>query len=128
MSQTSVKKWQPSKKKSQTTEKKWQTSEKSEKSYKWFTVKPQKSDIRMTYEYIWVTYGWHTSTYGWHTITHKYIRVTQLTFEYIPLTNGTWVYIDNIQAHANDMRMTQEILTRIKDMKFLDRNFQNYLW
>ena len=31
-----------------------------------FMVKPQTSDIRMTYEYIGVTYGWHTSTYEWH--------------------------------------------------------------
>ena len=26
------------------------------------------------------------------------------------------------------MRITQEILHRIKDWELLDRNFQNYLW
>ena len=42
-------------------------------------VKPQTSDIRMTYEYIRVTYGWNTSTYEWHTggirVHTSYIRV-----------------------------------------------------
>ena len=67
--------------------------------YYWrFMVKLHTSDIRMTYEYIWVTYGWHTSTYEWHTddirvhtndirMACKYIRVTY-----------KW--------HANDIRMT----------------------
>ena len=67
--------------------------------YSWrFMVKLHTSDIRMTYEYIWVTYGWHTSTYEWHTddirvhtndirMACKYIRVTY-----------KW--------HANDIRMT----------------------
>ena len=48
-------------------------------------VKPQTSDIRMTYEYIRVTYGWHTSTYEWHT---GHIRV----------------HTSNIRLHKSDIR------------------------
>ena len=42
-------------------------------------------------------------------MTHEYIQVTY-----------KW--------HANDMRMTEEILNCIKYLKVLDRNFQNCLW
>ena len=45
-----------------------------------FMVKPQTSDIWMTYKYIQVTYWWHTNTYKWHT--------------------------DDIQVHTSDIRVT----------------------
>ena len=65
-------------------------------------------DIRVHTSDIWMTYEWHTSTSDWD-------------------TNGIRVHIDKTQAHANDMRMTWEMLNRINDLELLDCNFQNYL-
>ena len=84
-----------------------------------FMVKPQTSDIQVTYEYIRVTYGWHTSTYEWHT---DDIRVhtsdIRMTYEYI------WVKYGCIRLHTSDIgmtyqyiRMTSEWLT--DDMQFV---------
>ena len=86
-------------------------------------VKPQTSNILMTYEYIWVTYewirmtyeyirvayGWHTSIYEWHT--------------------------DDIRVHTSDIRMTYEYIrvtygwhaVRKKNISFLIIFFPN-IW
>ena len=68
-----------------------------EEAFKGFMVKPQTSDIRMTYEYIRVTYGSHTSdiriTYEWHT---DHIRGTY-----------KW-HADDVRVHTSDIRMTYE--------------------
>ena len=89
-------------------------------AYEWHTddIGVHTSDIRMTYEYIWVTYRWHSSTYewhtddmqvrkthGWHTSTYDWhtddIRVyrsdIRMTCEYIRVT---------YEWHASDIRMT----------------------
>ena len=73
-------------------------------------VKPQKSDIRMTYEYIRVTYQWHTGTYEWHTnsirlhtsnigMTYDYIRVT-----YVWHTSTYEWHSSIYEWHATDMQ------------------------
>ena len=115
-------------------------------------VKPHKSDIRMTYEYIRVTYGWHTSdirmtyeyirvTYRWHTSTYEWhtddIRVhtsdIRMTYEYIRVTYE-W-HTNSIRVHTiyirmthklltNDLRMTQEILDCVKDFELSDLVFK----
>ena len=87
-------------------------------------VKPQTSDIRMTYEYIRVTYGWHTSDvrmtdeyigvhtndiltiYEWHT---SDIRIT---YEIIRMTSE-W-HTSTYEWYTNDIRINIIILTNIK--------------
>ena len=88
-------------------------------------VKPQTSDIWMTYEYIRVTYSWHTSTYEWHTsdiwvhtsdirMIYEYKQATYWwhtsTYEWptddTRVTHG-W-YTSGIPVHTNDIRMTYE--------------------
>ena len=72
-------------------------------------VKPQTSNIRMTYDYIRVTYGWHTSTYEWHT------SDIRMTCEYIRVTYGwhtstyEW-HTDDIRVHTSDIRMIYEYI------------------
>ena len=64
-------------------------------------VKPQTSDIQVTYEYIRVTYGWHTSTYEWLKddirVHMSKIRMHTITYEW---------HRDDIPVHTNDIRMT----------------------
>ena len=66
-----------------------------------FMVKPQTSDIQVTYAYIRVTYGWHTSTYEWHKddirVHMSKIRMHTITYEW---------HRDDIPVHTNDIRMT----------------------
>ena len=71
-------------------------------------VKPQKSDIRMTYEYIRVTYQWHMSTYEWHT---NSIRLHTSNRNDIRLhtsehTCDIQVHMSDIPVYTNDMRLT----------------------
>ena len=71
-------------------------------------VKPQKSDIRMTYEYIRVTYQWHMSTYEWHT---NSIRLHTSNRNDIRLhtsehTCDIQVHTSDIPVYTNDMRLT----------------------
>ena len=110
-------------------------------TYEWHAdeVRVHTSDIRLTYEYIRVPYRWHTSTIEWHT--HD-IRVQlsdiRMTYEYIRVTYGwhtskcEW-HTDDIRVHTsewhpNGIWMTWEIVSRIKDLELLDRNFQIYFW
>ena len=54
----------------------------------WFMVKPQTSDIRMTYDYIRVIYEWHTSTYNWHTdVIWMHTSDIRMKCEYIKITS-----------------------------------------
>ena len=86
-----------------------------------FMVKPQTSDIWMTYEHIQVTCGWHTSTYeyirvtyGWHMsglrMTYKYIGVTYgwHTSTYERHTSTYEWHTNDIRVYTNDIRMTYE--------------------
>ena len=67
-------------------------------------VKPLTSDIRMTYEYIWVTYEWHASTYEWHADDMRvHTSDTRMTYEYIRLTYG-W-HTSTYEWNTDDIRV-----------------------
>ena len=85
-----------------------------------FMVKPQTSDIRMTYEYVRVTYEYIQMRYGWHTIIYEWhtddIRVNtsdiSMTYEYIRVTYG-WNTSDirmSYEWHTGDIRVTYEYI------------------
>ena len=76
-----------------------------------FMVKPQTSDIWMTYEYI--TYRWHTSTSEWHTSTYEWH------------TDDIQTY--NLRVHTTDIRMTYEYM-RLKYGWHMDGIWVKYGW
>ena len=107
-------------------------------TYEWHTddIRVNASDILMTYEYIRVRYHCiqvHTSD-------------IQMTYEYTydirahtSDTSDMRVHTSDIQItymwhtstyswHTNDIRMTWEILNRVKNLELLDSNFQHYFW
>ena len=68
-------------------------------------VKPHKSDIPMTYEYIRVTYGWYTSTCEWHMDDIQvHTSDVRMTYEYIQVTFG-W---HTSRVHTSDIQMACE--------------------
>ena len=75
--------------------------------FKWFMVKPQTSDMR-------VTYKWHTSIYEWHTNDISvHTSEIRMTYEYIRLTYEwhTSIYewhTNDIRVHTSDTRVTYE--------------------
>ena len=80
-------------------------------TYEWHTddIRVHTSNIWMTTEYIRVTYGWHKSGIR---MTYEYI---QIKYKRIQIT---------CKWRVNDIRNIKPY----KDLEFLDRNFQNYLW
>ena len=70
-----------------------------------FMVKPQTSDIRMTYGYIWVTNGWHTDDIRVHT------DDIRMTYEW----------------HTDDMWLERKLILTLTFLKLFDNSLSKYL-